>query len=66
MCSTCNYKNYETVLVNGTAKLEGRIGVGKMVLRCDTTGKNWKLGVDDNHRDEFTVYYCPTCGRKLF
>ena len=65
MCSTCNYNNFETVMVNGTAKLQGRIGIGKMVLRCDTTGKNWKIGVIDNDRDEFTLYSCPTCQKQL-
>ena len=65
MCSTCNYNNFETVMVNGTAKLEGRIGVGKMVIRCDVTGRNWELGVKDDDRDRFTLYSCPTCGKKL-
>ena len=65
MCSTCDHKTYETVLVNGTEKLQSGLGVGKMIIRCDLTGRNWKLGVEDNHKDEFTLYSCPTCGRKL-
>lgn len=65
MCSTCNYKNFEMVMVNGTVKLQNNLGVGKMVIRCDTTGQNWELGVNDDDRDRFTLYACPTCQKRL-
>lgn len=68
MCKTCNYKNYieYEVIHNGTPVLID----GKPVIRlknknefidihCDTQGKNYKIG-------QFTIYRCPTCGRKLF
>ena len=65
MCSTCNFKNFEKVTVSGTDKLQNNLGTGKMVLRCDMSGHNWKLGVTDNDRDEFVTYSCPTCGKAL-
>lgn len=65
MCSTCDYKKYDMVTVNGTCKLQTSLGTGKLVLRCDTNGRNWKIGITDNQRDEFTTYSCPTCGRRL-
>lgn len=66
MYSTCNYKNFETVMVNGNTKLQNNLGVGKMVIRCDITGRNWELGVKDDDRDKYILYWCPTCGRRLF
>lgn len=62
MCSTCNYKNYEELERTGHG--------GKIVkylksdnpninIECDIDGKNFKIG-------SFTIYRCPTCGRKLF
>lgn len=64
MCSTCNYKNFETVFVNGTTKLQSSLGTGDVVMRCDTTGHNWKLSTCMNE-EEFALYWCPTCGKKL-
>lgn len=61
MCSTCNYKNFEQV--NG--KLEQQLGMGNLVIRCDLFGENYKLAVKDEHKSEFTIYRCPTCGCKL-
>lgn len=65
MCSTCNHNNFETVTVNGSTKLQAPLGNGKMVIRCDPTGHNWKLGVKDDDRDEYCLYACPTCQKKL-
>ena len=62
MCTTCNYKNYEEV--NG--KLEQSLGMGNLLIRCDTNGKNYKLAVKDEPRSEYVIYKCPTCGKKLF
>ena len=63
MCSTCNYKNYEEV--NG--KLEQKLGIAeKLIIRCDLNGKNYKMAVDGEPRNEFILYRCPTCGQKLF
>ena len=52
MCTTCDYKKYDMVTVNGSCKMQ-------------TNGRNWKIGVTDNQRDEFSTYSCPTCGRRL-
>lgn len=65
MCSTCDYKKYDMVTVKGTCKLQTSLGTGKLALRCDINGRNWKICVTNNWRDEFTTYYCPTCGRRL-
>lgn len=62
MCSTCNYKNYE----ENNGKLEGKLGIGNLVIKCDTKGKNYKIGIKDDERSDFCLYRCPTCGRKLF
>ena len=61
MCSICNYKNFEEV--NG--KLEQSLGMGSLLIRCDSNGKNYKLAVKDEPKSEFTLYRCPTCGCKL-
>lgn len=62
MCSTCNYKNFEEV--NG--KLEQSLGMCSLLIRCDLDGKNYKLAVKDESKSEFTLYRCPTCGKKLY
>ena len=62
MCSTCNYKNFENI----DRKLEQNLGMGNLLIRCDMNGKNYRLAVKDEHKSEFVLYHCPTCGRKLF
>ena len=62
MCSTCNYKNFE----NTNGKLEQSLGMGSLVIRCDMSGKNYKLAVKDEPKSEFVLYRCPTCGKKLY
>ena len=62
MCSTCNYKNYEEVKKIGPKDkiityLKG--DNPNLNIECDIEGKNFKIG-------SFTIYRCPTCGRKLF
>lgn len=61
MCSTCNYKTFEKV----DGKLQQSLGMGSLLIRCDTDGKNYKLDVKDENKSEFCLYSCPTCGRKL-
>lgn len=62
MCSTCNYKSFEAV----DWKLEHPLGNGSLLIRCDIDGKNYKLAIKNEQKSEFTIYRCPTCGRKLF
>lgn len=62
MCSTCNYKNFENV----DGKLEQSLGTGSLVIRCDMSGKNYKLAVKNEPKSEYALYRCPTCGSKLF
>ena len=61
MCSTCNYKNYtkEENLVNGNTVTFLKANEPFLDIRCDINGSNFKIG-------NFTIYHCPTCGRKLF
>ena len=49
MCSTCNYKNFE----NMNGKLEQSLGMGSLVIRCDMSGKNYKLAVKDEYIFDF-------------
>lgn len=62
MCSTCNYEKFE----NNNAKLEQGLGMGSLLICCDTNGKNYKLAVKDEYKSEFVLNWCPTCGRKLW
>lgn len=63
MCSTCNHTTYTEAdkTVHGkTIKYlkadETHLGLN---INCDIDGKNFKIG-------DFTIYRCPTCGRKLY
>ena len=69
MCSTCNYKNFEWVLIetNGrfVGKYERSMGYGSLVMRCDIGGNNYTLGVKNEPKNEVRIYRCPTCGHLL-
>ena len=62
MCSTCDYKRFESK----DGKFEQGLGMGSLVIRCDENGKNYRLAVNDETKSEFVIYRCPTCGNKLF
>lgn len=62
MCSTCNYKKYANI----DGKLEQGLGMGSLVIRCDTDGRNYELAVKNEPKSGFVLYRCPTCGCKLF
>lgn len=62
MCSTCNYKDFEEI----DGKLEQSLGNGRLLIRCDLGGKNYKLAVKGEPKSEYTAYRCPTCGCKLY
>lgn len=63
MCSTCDYTKYiETEKdVRGKTIKYLKANNERMCLdiKCDVGGRNFKIG-------DFTIYRCPTCGRKLF
>lgn len=68
MCSTCNHEKYEQFEVehNGKPVLIGDKPVVRLRnthdcldIHCDLNGNNFKIG-------QFTIYRCPTCGRKLY
>jgi hypothetical protein len=62
MCTTCDPKSFEY------NERKGLIGVklGKDIyIGCDQGLKNWKLWTESDG-SQFTIYRCPTCGRKLF
>lgn len=61
MCSTCNYKNYTETekTFNGKSIVFLKDDKSTLDIHCDITGQNYKIG-------DFTIYYCPTCGKKLF
>lgn len=62
MCSTCDYEGFE----NKNGKLEQALGMGSLIIRCDKNGKNYRLAVKDEPKSEFVLYWCPTCGCKLY
>lgn len=66
MCSTCNPKNFEKVVVNETEKLEQSLGFGSLVIRCDVKAKDYSMAVKTEPKSEYRIYRCPTCGRQLF
>lgn len=66
MCSTCNWNNYEKVIVNDTEKLERSFGLAGIVIRCDLKGEDWKMAIRDVNKEATRIYRCPTCGRQLF
>ena len=67
MCSTCNYKTYDRNETNPKdIYLEQSLGMGSLMIRCDTKGKNYKLMIKDDAKSGFTIYRCPTCGKKLY
>ena len=62
MCSTCNHTKYietENTVKGRTFKFLKADETHTMLdIRCDLEGRNFKIG-------DFTIYHCPTCGRKL-
>lgn len=66
MCSTCNPKNFEKVVVNETEKLEQQLGFGNLVIRCDLNAKDYTMAVKTEPKSDYRIYRCPTCGRQLF
>ena len=70
MCSTCNYKNFDRVVVEQSGrmveKLERGMGYGSLVMRCDLNGKNYTLAVKNEPKSDVRMYRCPTCGHEFF
>ena len=62
MCSTCDYKKFK----QNNKRLEQNLGNGSLLICCDTNGKNYKLSVKDEPNSDYSLYNCPTCGRKLY
>jgi len=61
MCSTCDYARYVKHEVENKWKTQTILKNehDESNMTCDLDGKNYKIG-------NFTIYRCPTCGRKLF
>lgn len=61
MCSTCDYTKYVRHEVENkwNTQIILRNEHDESNMSCDIDGKNYKIG-------NFTIYRCPTCGRKLF
>lgn len=60
-CSTCNHKTFvkDVKEVRGVM-IEFLRNENRLIdINCDMQGENFKIGA-------FTIYRCPTCGRKLF
>ena len=64
MCSTCNPVNFTPN--EDTKRLEQKLGMGGLLITCDSNGKNYKLAVENEPRSNYTIYRCPTCGTTLF
>lgn len=63
MCSTCDYRKYDVV---DETTVRSSLGLGNLEIRCCPDGKNYKIAVQGDEKSTFTIYRCPTCGRKLF
>ena len=63
MCSTCNHTKYlpaeKTVKDKTFHFLKADPSHTALEIVCDLGDKNFKIG-------DFTIYHCPTCGRKLY
>lgn len=68
MCSTCNHKDFveyevtyngNPVLIDGKPVIRLKSANEFLDINCDMHGKNYKIG-------QFTIYRCPTCGKKLY
>ena len=63
MCSTCNPNKYlpaeKTLKSNITYFLKADPTHTMLDITCDLEGKHFKIS-------DFTIYHCPTCGRKLY
>ena len=67
MCSVCDYRTFEKVVIEGAEKLEQPLGLGSLVMQCDTNGQNYTIGVKGEPiKGYYRIYRCPTCGRQLF
>ena len=67
MCSTCNHKTYtKNVTDLNNTYLEQNLGMGDLIIRCDVNRKNYKLAIKNDAKSGYTIYRCPTCGKKLY
>lgn len=70
MCSTCDYKNFERVILEQkgrtTEVLQQTLGDGNLVMRYDPNAKKHYLAVNGESNSEFRAYRCPTCGKNLY
>lgn len=70
MCSTCNFKQFQPVVISSSNQLENKLeqplGFGSLVIRCDPNGTNYTLSVKNETNSSYKIYRCPTCGSKLY
>ena len=65
MCSTCDIKNYKDS-ENMPDTLVMLLGASEEIMICyDENSKKYFLSNGDV-KSNFMIYWCPTCGRKLF
>ena len=64
MCSICNIKNYKSD-ENMSNVLIMPLGISEEIKICyDVMCKKYFISTG-NPRSNFTIYNCPTCGKKL-
>lgn len=63
MCRVCEHRNYEPYVASTdkagheTHRLKWMNEL--LPINCKPDGTDYKIG-------DFTIYHCPTCGRRLF
>ncbi len=69
MCSTCNVNRFNSYKSSKSEIFFNNLGThGKTSLFLETKDKrNFKLVTSSGDEEvSFTIYRCPTCGRKLY
>lgn len=65
MCSICNINEYKTS-EDMPDTLIMSLGMSEEIKIChDTKSKKYFLSTGNN-KSNYTIYRCPTCGRKLY
>lgn len=61
MCSTCDPEKFtpETMVIGRREVVRLKNTEDELDIHCNVLGYDYKIG-------NFTIYRCPTCGKKLY
>ena len=62
-CEVCNWETFEEIDEN---TIGHGLGFGDLQIQCDKKHENYSIAICNQPKSGYRLYYCPTCGRRLF